>query len=149
VAAVFSPESVNRVTGPQQQTTAPEPGVSLDGRVIRVIDGDTVEVETRLVHRIRMADCWCKEIRLGRNTTEADKAQGLVARLYLAGLLDACDHNVRIHIPGNGGNLSALTTLGRIVGRIWRRGRDGVVEPVDLSAKMVAAGHATATKPTD
>lgn len=132
---------------PCTAVTCPPAGLTFDGVVTRVIDGDTVEVQTTLTHRIRLIDCWCEETRLGRNTDEAAKARGLEARHYLAwALLPQTNNEVRVHIPGHGGDLSQLATLGRVLGRMWLRcGND--VQIMDVSSQMVAAGLATRDKP--
>lgn len=121
--------------------TQPQTGITFDGKVIRIIDGDTVEVETKLVHRIRLKDCWCKETSLRQGQTEAEKQQGLAAKAHMQRLLAEKNNRVRVHIDGNGGDLSALTSLSRVVGSVWRAGDAG-----DLSARMIDAGHATRDK---
>ena len=136
---------------PPQPARPPALGVGLNAEVIRIIDGDTVEVRTEFVHRLRLEGCWAPETRLGRNTTPADKRRGLAARARLTELLRECDFRVRLHIPGHGGDLSQLTTLSRAIGRIWRRfGNDNandVIEPDDLSSLLVAEGFAEPEKP--
>lgn len=126
---------------------APPTGVTFIGEVVNVIDGDTVEIETRVRHRIRLLDCWCKETTLRNGTTPDEKIKGLAAKSYLQALLNRCGNRVRCHIPGNGGDLSKLTTLSRVLGRIWRDfGSDLSTDHTDISGLMVEAGHATTTK---
>lgn len=126
---------------------APPVGVTFSGEVVDIIDGDTVEIETRVRHRIRLLDCWCKETTLRNGTTPDEKIQGLAAKSYLQALLKRCGNRVVVHIPGNGGNLSKLTTLSRVLGRMWRNfGNDLAKDPTDISGLMVNAGHATKTK---
>lgn len=119
----------------------PSPGISFEAEVVEVIDGDTVEVETRLRHRVRLQDCWAKETTLRNGTTPGEKAEGLRAEAYLKDFLQECSNKVMVWIPGNGGDLKKVSTLSRLIGRIWRRG-----DTQDVSSHMVAAGHATATK---
>lgn len=121
--------------------TQPQTGITFDGHVIRVIDGDTLEVETKLVHRIRLKDCWCKETSLRQGQSEAEKKQGLAAKAYMQQMLAEKNNAVRVHIDGNGGDLSSQTSMSRIVARAWRRN-----DSQDLSSKMVNAGHATREK---
>ena len=40
---------------------APEPGLTLDATVIRVIDGDTIVCESRVQYHVRLIDCWAPE----------------------------------------------------------------------------------------
>ena len=119
----------------------PQTGITFDAQAIRVIDGDTIEVETRLVHRIRLKDCWCKETSLRQGQTELEKRQGLLAKQYMEDLLAEKDNKVRVFIPGNGGDLSHLSNMGRVIGQMWRPH-----DARDLSTKMVNAGHATRKK---
>ena len=128
-------------------TQAPPTGIAFDAEVVRVIDGDTIEVETTVRHTIRLADCWAKETRLGRNTTPDDKAKGLAAKAHLEGILARCGNFVRVWIPGNGGNLSKLSTLSRAIGRVWRQLSDRSPDATDVSGLMILAGHATKEKP--
>lgn len=124
--------------------TIPDTGLTFDAEVTRVIDGDTIEVETRIVHRVRLLDCWCEETRLGKNTTPEEKQEGLDAKAFLEGcILSQSENKVRVHIPGNGGDLHRLATLGRVLGRVWLRGREA---DTDISGLMVRSGHAKASK---
>lgn len=124
----------------------PPRGIAFDAEVVDVIDGDTVEVEVRLRHRVRLEDCWCEEKRLGPNTDEAGKQRGLAAKAHMEGLMAACDHKVRVLITGNGGDLYRQTTLSRVLGRLWRVIDDRSPDATDVSGLMVKAGHATTTK---
>lgn len=126
--------------------TSPPRGISLDATVLRVIDGDTVEVQFVVQHRLRLMDCWAPETRLGRNTSAADKMRGLAAKSYLQALLSECQHKVRVWIPGNGGDIAHLTSMSRLVGRMWRVPDLEPADPVDVSTLMVQSGHATATR---
>jgi endonuclease YncB( thermonuclease family) len=151
-AAVTGSHGINRLAGdlaaePDVPVASPPRGISLDGEVIRVIDGDTVEVQFVAQHRLRLMDCWAPEVRLGRHTSEADKMRGLAAKSYLQALLRESDNHVRVFIPGNGGDISRLTHMSRLVGRMWREDVGLSPDPVDVSTLMVQSGHATATRP--
>lgn len=118
----------------------PPRGISTVGRVVRVIDGDTLEVllqPPRLT--IRLLDCWAPETR----TKDLDeKAAGLAAKKRLAELID--DQSVVIVLPTTD-KLSDSLTFGRVLGRVWLDiDGDGTLD--DVSAVMVDEGHATATK---
>lgn len=119
----------------------PELGITFDAEVVRVLDGDTVEVETRIRHTIRLQDCWAQETTLRNGTTPEEKAQGLDAKAFLMNLLQRSRNRVRVWIPGNGGDLKKVTSMSRLIGRMWPKGDD-----VDISQRMIEAGHATATK---
>ena len=120
---------------------APAPGITLDARVTRIVDGDTIDctVLVPLVFRIRLIDCWAAETR----TKDLDEKQrGLAAKAYLAKLIG--QDSVRVHIPGRA-KLGDMLTLDRVLGRVWPM-QDGHPVGSDLSARMVEAGHATTTK---
>lgn len=127
---------------------APKPGLTIDAEVIRVIDGDTVEVETRLRHRVRLMDCWAPET---RTRDELEKERGYSAKRRMQSLVDQCNGQVRLFVPGADGDLSKLSTISRVLGRLWRRlgVRHDNVEGRDLSAILVSEGHATKEKPCD
>jgi endonuclease YncB( thermonuclease family) len=127
-------------------TLIPPRGITFDATVSRVIDGDTLEVQTVMTHRVRLLDCWAPETRLGKNTTAADKQRGLAAAAYMQALLARCSNRVRVHLPGNGGDVSRFTHMSRLLGRVWRDMPATMQDETDLSGLMIKAGHATATK---
>lgn len=120
---------------------APDPGITLDARVTRIVDGDTVDctVLVPLVFRIRLIDCWSAET---RTRDPEEKQRGLAAKSYLEQLIG--QDPVRVHIPGRA-KLGDMLTLDRVLGRVWPT-RDGTPLSGDLSSRMVEAGHATSTK---
>ena len=119
----------------------PEPGITVDARVTRIVDGDTIDctVLVPLVFRIRLIDCWAAET---RTRDRDEKQRGLAAKAYLKELIG--QDPVRVHIPGRA-KLGDMLTLDRVLGRVWPI-RDGKLLAGDLSARMVEAGHATITK---
>lgn len=121
-------------TQPQQ----PPYGLTIPGEVVRVIDGDTLEVEVRRVVRIRLLDCWAPET---RTTDLAEKEQGLQAKAYLEGI--AANKSVKVHIPfDRDGKFGDSLTFGRALGYVWVEG-----DLVSLSEQMVRSGHATKDRP--
>ena len=142
--ALLSDVPVN-VNLPCPQTT----GLIADGVVTRVLDGDTIEVECRFSHRIRLIDCWAHETTLRMGTTEEEKRQGLAAKAFLENAILATTNNhVRVYIPGHDGRLNEASTMSRILGRAWLRrpGEDRPAVNTDISDLMVRAGMATKTK---
>lgn len=128
-----------RFSGPP--AAAPEPGTTFDGTVVRVIDGDTLIVETTTSVRVRLLDCWAPESR----TLDLDeKTKGLKAKARLQEL--ATGKPVRVQLPTHGGDLSESITLNRILGRVWLI-EDGAPGLSDLSAQMVREGLALKAKP--
>lgn len=126
----------------------PEPAWITPGRVLRVIDGDTLEVEIRRTIRVRMLDCWAPEStmdsRVPEERREAEKARGQASKQALHEL--ATDREVIVRIPtSRSGDLSQSITLGRVLGEVWLTS-----DPREsLSEKQVAAKHATKTKPEE
>lgn len=113
----------------------PEPGWTTQARVERVIDGDTIEVTVTRSFTIRLLDCWAPET---HTRDKREKQRGLAAKEHLETLLSRGE--VVIHVPSQcDGDLSALFTFGRVLGRVFNRSGD-------VSMQMVAAGHATANK---
>jgi endonuclease YncB( thermonuclease family) len=120
---------------------APAPGITVDARVTRIVDGDTIDctVLVPLVFRIRLIDCWAAET---RTKDLAEKQRGLAAKAYLAKLIG--QNPVRVHIPGRA-KLGDMLTFDRVLGRAWPM-QNGKPLAGDLSSRMVEAGHATTTK---
>lgn len=117
----------------------PPPGITTPGVLVRIIDGDTVEVEIRRTLRVRMLDCWAPE---SRTKDLQEKELGLAAKAHLA---EICPPGspVTLFIPTSaGGHIESVFTMGRVLGAIWAA--DG--DPRDLSQRQRDAGHATATQ---
>lgn len=123
-------------------TGMPETGWTTAGRVIRVLDGDTVEVAVTRVFRVRLRDCWAPETHRDARVPEAERGdaltRGLAARNYLQQLVDGVP--VTVFVPA-GEDFVDTTSLGRVIGSIWRKS-DGL----NIAEEMVRSGHATVTK---
>lgn len=118
----------------------PPKGISTTGRVVNVVDGDTLDVVIDAPRvRIRLLDCWAPE---SRTRDLEEKARGLAAKVRLQELIG--DQSVVIFIP-TADTLAKSLTLGRVLGRVWLD-IDGDGKLDDVSAVMVAEGHATADK---
>lgn len=120
---------------------APPPGITFDAKVLRILDGDTIEATVNLpiVFKVRLLDCWAPET---RTKDKAEKLRGQLAKAYLTQIIGS--EPLRVHVPGRR-RLEDMTSLGRVLGRAWITA-DGVPMSVDVSSRMVQAGHATATK---
>lgn len=120
--------------------TAPTPGWTTHGEVIRVIDGDTVEIQLTRTIRVRLDECWAPESksdpRIPVEQRAAEKAAGIKSK---QALIDKCLGKPCVLHVGTQDDLLGATTLGRVVGRVW-------VDGVDLSVSQVRDGHATVTK---
>jgi len=112
----------------------PSPGLTLDAKCIRVIDGDTIEVEFKTTARVRLLDCWSPE---SRTSDVAEKQRGLRSKNRMIQLAEG--KPVRVSIPLTG-DLTDATTMSRVLGRAWLE--DGR----ELSEIMVAEGLAIPSK---
>lgn len=117
---------------------APKPGIVARAKVVRVLDGDTVDVELRVPIRVRLTDCWAPEIR------GDERAAGQASKHALAGMLPK-GRNIVVHVPTqNARQFGDVLTFGRVLGSIWAtfkgKGKRNV------STEMVKRGFATVTK---
>ncbi len=127
---------------------APTPSWTTRGKVLRVIDGDTLEVEIRRTVRVRMLDCWAPESkqdpRLPEARRAAEKTKGQAARQNLNSLANG--REVIVSVPlSDDGDIARSMTMGRVLGNVWL-----VDHPEkSLSVQQVEAGHATKEKPEE
>lgn len=113
----------------------PPLGLTARAAVVRVVDGDTLDVMLMLPVRVRLLDCWAPEI------TGVQKPQGIVAKEQLEKMAPV-GSRVRVQVPtAEADALGDVLTFGRVLGHVWRDGDES-----SLSELMVAAGMATETK---
>lgn len=117
----------------------PSPGLTLDAECVRVIDGDTIEVEVKTRFHVRLIDCWAPE---SRTSDVTEKQKGLRSKARMIQLAEG--RPVRVHVPLRK-DITDVTTMGRVLGRVWLN-TDGVPERADLSERMVSEGLATKEK---
>lgn len=115
----------------------PPLGITLPCKVLKVQDGDTLTLEVRIVANVRLCgdgkrECWAPELK---------EPLGIESRNHLAKL--ALGNAGRVHVPigENASNLSALFTLGRVLGDVWIEEDDK-----SLSELQVLAGYASTRK---
>jgi endonuclease YncB( thermonuclease family) len=118
----------------------PPLGLTMDGQVIRVIDGDTIVVRSYVEYHVRLLDCWAPE---SRTRDLEEKGRGLKSKARMIEL--ASEKSVRVNLPHSSADLTKLITMGRLLGRVWLI-EDGSPEDLDLSSRMVLEGFATKTK---
>lgn len=112
----------------------PLEGMAKKVTIVRVVDGDTLDVQITLEIRVRLLDCWAPETR----TRDLDeKARGMASKQYLQGLVE--DGSAVLYVPWESNKISDVFTFGRVLGHVWTEG-------VNLSEEMVRAGHATVEK---
>lgn len=124
----------------------PPKGITTDCKVVRVIDGDTVDVAITRTIRVRLLDCWAPET---RTRDPVEKVKGYESKKYLHNLLRHVFYNdlasrkqkkVTLFIPADEeGELKDNFTFSRVLGRLFVGGED-------VSELMIEAGKATRTK---
>lgn len=133
----------------------PPEGWTTRCHIVRVIDGDTAEVEVRRKFIVRFEECWSleKKLVLPKNPTPAQiksaeelKKRGLAAKAHLQALAEGCDAIVSI-AASEDGQLQDVLTLDRVMGELWLLRSDGKPDDESLSEMQVKAGHATKVKP--
>ena len=120
---------------PESFAAAPEQATTVACRVVRVLDGDTIEVAVQQVYRVRLLDCWAPETK--GETKEAGLASKEHLRQYIAMFRP---HGV-LSVPC-GEDVGKSWSMGRVLGRVWLDGQEK-----SLSEIQVEAGMATKEKP--
>lgn len=115
----------------------PSTGTVRNCRIIRAIDGDTLEIEVYHIERIRLLQCWAPEIHETGDPTE--KPRGLASKAHLELVAKPRAEGI-VFIP-SGPDHSKTMTLNRYLGHVWLDGMD-----VGLSQYQVEAGHAKRSK---
>lgn len=136
------------IVGISRSEEAPAPSWTTHAKVVRVIDGDTLEIEVKRVLRVRMLDCWAPESRrdprLDESKQQAEKTRGQAAKAHLTELADGQEVTVQIPLSPDG-DVAKVWTMGRVLGHVWLRS-----EPCEsLSEMQVKAGHAKKEKPEE
>jgi endonuclease YncB( thermonuclease family) len=117
--------------------SAPPTGYCTNCTVVRIIDGDTVEVEIVKRVPVRLLDCWSPEL---RTKDQQEKLLGLAAKARLTEL--AKGKSATLFVPtSEAGNINDIDTMGRVLGRLWIEG-----ETESLSEMQVKAKHASTKK---
>ena len=127
---------------------APKPSWTTPARVLRIIDGDTLEVEVRRVLRVRMLDCWAPEYRrdprLDESRREAEKAKVQAAKEHLISLANGREVIVSVPMAADE-DVSKMWSMGRVLGWVWLADQP----EKSLSVQQVEAGHAVTAKPEE
>ena len=124
----------------RQSIAEPQQNVTTKAIIKSVYDGDTVVVIFQKEARIRMLDCWAKEI---RTTDPIEKEEGLKAKKFLQSILQEGDE-VLVQIPTTH-RLQDSMTFGRLLAYLWKD-VDGEGKMDNLSEEMVKQGYATQEK---
>jgi endonuclease YncB( thermonuclease family) len=123
----------------------PELGWTTDGRVSRVLDGDTIEVEVTRKFVVRLRNCWAPEMESIEQLRKwgirnIPPGTGAAAHWHMKTLAEG--YQVRLHVAGSpDGDFRDSTSMGRVIGDVYLL-KDGT----NLAEAQVAAGHATRSK---
>lgn len=116
----------------------PEPRVTLAGTVVNIVDGDTEDIEFRIVVRFRLVSggkgCWSPE---SRTKNLVEKQLGLAAKQSLKDA--SLDKPCLVTIPVKSIRLIDYMTMERVLGDVW-------VEGESMGAMQVRTKHASTTK---
>ena len=114
------------------EQTEPQPGWITVGKVVRVPDGDTVDVEIRRRVRVRLLGCWAAESRRdprikNRIDRDAAKLRGIAAKEHLTRV--ALGKRCVVMIPTRAdddetSDVGDVFSLSRALGRVWVDGQD-------------------------
>lgn len=122
----------------------PDPQITVAGKVVKVVDGDTVDVEVKTIIRVRLIDCWAPESkidnRVAKEKQKDAKDLGLKSKQNLTDI--SLNKDVLVSVPISEKNdLTKSLTLGRVLGRVWIDG-----DKKSLSEHQVESGNATYSK---
>lgn len=117
----------------------PEAGFATEGRIVKVIDGDTVDVEIRRIVRVRLSHP--NKDKLDFNAPEKNTPKGRTALLYLYNL--ALNSPITVFFPAKSPEiLLDNTSFNRIIGEIWLNGKRLTQMMLDDGyAKLSKRGH--------
>lgn len=112
----------------------PAPGLTIDCKVVSVVDGDTIEVEVTRRCRVRLLDCWAPE---SRTSDPAEKKVGLAAKLHLAGV--AIGKQARLFVPtADATRVGDVFTFDRVLGHVWLDGETETLSEHQVRAKFAS-----------
>lgn len=117
-------------------SAAPEPGITARGRVINVVDGDTIDISVTRIVRVRLLDCWAPEKHM--TDVPGEKAKGILAANEMTRV--ALNKPVILFVPTTD-DLKDSLSLDRALGKVWLADSQ-----ISLSEYMVEKGLATKTK---
>lgn len=111
--------------------------ITFGGSVVKVIDGDTIEVEVKKTLRLRLLDLWCPET---RTKDKVEKRLGLLALETLRQLLEGEDVVFTIPID-QVGKFGDSMSFGRILAHVKTAESE-----VDIADWMRSIGQGFATR---
>lgn len=117
----------------------PGTGITHSCEIVRVLDGDTLEVRITSTAIVRLLDCWAPEV--NRTDDPGEKPRGLLSKSHLERLAMPGAAAI-LQVPfSDRGRFGDDMTMGRVLGNVWIVG-----QTKSLSELQVDAGHATVAK---
>ena len=104
-----------------------QPTLSLPAKIVDVHDGDTLTAEVTIRAKIRLRDCWAKELR---------EPGGADAKALLVTLANGKSCTISVPL-GKANDIGDVMTFGRVLANVSVDGKD-------LATELINAGHATA-----
>jgi endonuclease YncB( thermonuclease family) len=108
-------------------------GITDECEIVRVLDGDTVEVKITKTAMVRLLDCWAPEVK-GESKVEGLKSKEHLELICKPGM----KATVFLPYPGKG-RIGDVISMGRVLGRLWIGG-------VDVSKYQTDTGMAKVEK---
>jgi endonuclease YncB( thermonuclease family) len=98
------------LVAPTCDASEPPPlGVTARAKIVRVLDGDTLDLQLTYKVRVRLLSCWAPE----KNTEKGKKAHEDLDVLALG-------KECILHVPTEDARtLADVLTLGRVLGNVW------------------------------
>ena len=116
----------------------PQPRITLPGQVVNVVDGDTLDVEFRVVVRVRLlagdGECWAPET---RTKDVAEKRLGLASKAHLE--MIALGKPALVDLPLTSKRVIDYMTLERLLA-------DVLVDGLSLGTMQITSEHASGSK---
>ena len=110
---------------------SPQPAIRVPAKVVRVIDGDTVEVEVSTKITVRLLDCWAPE-----RFTEDGKQSKKAAEMLLPP-----DSECMLDVPlGGHDQLHDVFSFGRVLGNLFTESFGCIAK------RLVETGYAKASR---
>ena len=112
--------------------SAPPVGWTTQAKLVRVLDGDTIEVEVSRRFKVRLLECWAPERHHNDGPASTQNLE-----MLLGG-----EAPVIVHVPVESGDIEDVWTFGRVLGTVWRADTRGE----SVNAAQVRQGFATREK---
>jgi len=124
-------EEIAAALCPEAFAAAPAKAITVECQIVRILDGDTIEVAVQQVYRVRLLDCWAPEAK------GESKESGLASKEHLRQYIAMFRPHGVLSVPC-GEDVGKSWSMGRVLGNVWLDGQEK-----SLSEIQCEAGHAT------